>query len=142
MTCLKSSGLVRKLKIIKSALYDTAYYPIKNTVASNLSASIPAPSVHLYPLSFRNLHAHLNSYFACVHKEFFRAFYYPIPLSSAFEGRSKDKTKNLLPPNISYATRPRYPLARSLHRFSVSSAPRDRDRLNSFGTIIQGLLLA
>jgi len=59
---------------------------------SNLSASISGSSVHLYPLSFRNLHAHLNSHFPCV-RESFLASYYPVPLSSALRRRLKDKTK-------------------------------------------------
>jgi len=95
-----------RIKVIKAALSDTAYYPIIKIRVKSLSIHPGIFRVHLYPLSFRNLHAHLNSHFACVRGESFLASYYPVSVSSALRRRPEDSTKNSLPPNL-FPTRPR-----------------------------------
>lgn len=115
-----------RIKIIIAALFNATYYPIiKDTIASNLSASISGSSVHLstrYPSAIstptwiRTLHAFARN----------PSSHPIIPFLSppALQERSKDGTKNSLPPNLFPARLVRVILARSFHRFSHPAGSR------------------
>jgi len=102
---------------------DTAYYPTIKIRVKSLSIHPGIFRVHLYPLSFRNLHAHLNSHFACVRGESFLASYYPVSVSSVLRRRLEDRTKNSLPPNL-FPTR--YPRSISSQILRIFRSARSR----------------